>query len=112
MSAAPCPPAARRYLRRLTLLLPPQVRPRVVAEVHAHLHGLAHDAQVRGLPEAQAWAHALQQAGPVWPAALRLAGVYLGRPLRAAVLVGAALGGAAYAVQGSLAAPLHVSGQP
>lgn len=112
MSAAPCPPDAQRYLRRLTLLLPPWVRRCVVAEVHAHLHGLAHDAQVRGLPEAQAWAHALQQAGPVWPAALRLAGVYLGRPLRAAALVGAALGGAAYAVQGGLVAPPPVSGQP
>ncbi|WP_146160738.1 hypothetical protein [Deinococcus arcticus] len=95
----PCPPAAQRYLRRLTLLLPPQVRRRVAAEVEAHLCGLAHDAQVRGLTEVQAWACALQQAGPVWPAALRLAGVYLGRPLRVALLAGAALGGAAYAVQ-------------
>ncbi|MBZ9750355.1 hypothetical protein K7W42_05690 [Deinococcus sp. HMF7604] len=100
------PPEAHTYLRRATRLLLPRAQRAAHAELHAYLHGLMHDALVRGLPAGDAWPVALRAAGPVWPLALRLAAVHTLPPLRAALLVGAALGGAAYAVQaGGASAP-------
>ncbi|MFD1730830.1 hypothetical protein ACFSC4_06665 [Deinococcus malanensis] len=107
------PADAERYLRAVTRLLPPRVARQVRAELLGHLHQDMLDARLRGLDEAEAWAQALQEAGPVWPAAWRLVQVHtLGRALRV-VLVGVALGGAAYAVQsGTTLPPMSQQAQP
>lgn len=83
------------YLTWATALLPPQTRREVRAELLANLHQTMLDAR---LSEADAWDAALHESGSVWWLALNLARVYtLGLALRA-LLVGLALGGAAYAV--------------
>lgn len=88
-----------RFLRVATCLLPPQTASMVRAELHGHLHQAMLDAQMRGLEENAAWATALREAGPAWQAALRFARVYTLGTLLRWLLVGVALGGAAYAVQ-------------
>lgn len=96
-------PEVERYLRGVTRLLPPSVARQVRAELLGHLHQAMLDARLQGRSEAEAWAQALKEAGPVWPAAWRLVQVHtLGRALRVG-LMGLALGGAAYAVQSSTA---------
>lgn len=94
------------YLGRATLLLPARSRRQVRAELHANLYQTMLDARLTGLEEADAWAAALRESGPVWRLALNLARVHsLGLAVRA-LLVGLALGGAAYAVgAGTHAAP-------
>lgn len=86
------------YLTRATALLLPQIRREVRAELQANLHQTMLDARLNGLNEADAWDAALHESGSPWWLALNLARVYtLGLALRA-LLVGLALGGAAYAV--------------
>lgn len=99
------PADAERYLRSVTRLLPPRVAQQVRGELTGHLYQAMLDARLRGMDEAEAWAWAIQEAGPVWPAAGRLMQVHvLGRALRV-VLAGIALGGAAYAVKNGTALP-------
>jgi len=71
----------------------------VTAELLANLWQTRLDAELRGLDEAAAWDTALSDLGPPWHLALGLARVHLLAPLRRWLLVGVALGGAAYAVQ-------------
>lgn len=106
-------PEVERYLRGVTRLLPPRVARQVRAELLGHLHQAMLDARLRGLGEAESWAQAVQEAGPVWPAAWRLVQVHtLGSALRV-VLVGLALGGAGYAVQsGTSPSPVTQEAQP
>lgn len=92
-------PEVKRYLRWVTCLLPGTAARRVRAELHAHLYHDALDAQLRGLDESAAWREALRAAGPAWLAALRFARIYTLGTLGRVLLIGAALGGAAYAMQ-------------
>lgn len=90
--------AVEVYLSRATALLPLRRRQRVRAELHANLYQTMLDARLGGLDTADAWAVAVREAGPAWWLALQLARVHtLGLAVRA-LLVGAVLGGAAYAV--------------
>lgn len=90
--------ALETYLTCATALLLPQTRREVRTELQANLHQAMLDARLNGLSEADAWDAALHESGSVWWLALNLARVYtLGLALRA-LLVGLALGGAAYAV--------------
>ncbi|MBB5378842.1 hypothetical protein HNQ07_004349 [Deinococcus metalli] len=97
----PPPPKVQRYLRRVTLLLPPTAARHVRAELHGNLYQTMLDARLNGLTEADAWAAALRQAGPAIPAAVRFARTHtLGLALRWLLAAGL-LGGAAYAIQGT-----------
>ncbi|CAM3061422.1 hypothetical protein DERA104750_12395 [Deinococcus radiodurans] len=93
------PSQVSQALRRATALLPCGVREDVTAELLANLWQTRLDAELRGLDEAAAWDTALSDLGPPWHLALGLARVHLLAPLRRWLLVGVALGGAAYAVQ-------------
>ena len=93
------PPQVSQALRQATALLPRGVREDVAAELRANLWQTRLDAELRGLDEAAAWDAALSDLGPPWRLALGLARVHLLAPLRRWLLVGVALGGAAYAVQ-------------
>lgn len=108
-----CPPLVAAYLRRATWPLPPGARGRARAELHAHLYLEMLDAQLCGLDEAAAWAQALRGAGPPGLLALRLARVHtLGLAVRP-LLLGVALGGAAYAARPYLLdSALHASVGP
>lgn len=98
-SGTSIPVQVQRALRQATALLPRAVREDVSAELLANLWQARLDAQLRGLDEAAAWDAALSDLGPPWRLALGLAQVHLLAPLRRWLLVGVALGGAAYAVQ-------------
>ena len=92
------PGTVETYLNHAVCLLPVQTRREVRAELHANLYQTMLDGRLNGLNEGGAWAAALRESGPVWWLALNLARVYtLGLAVRA-LLVGLALGGAAYAV--------------
>ena len=99
VSGVSVPPQVCRALRRATALLPRSVREDVTAELLANLWQARLDAELRGLDGAAAWNVALVDLGPDWRLALSLARVHLLAPLRRWLLVGVALGGAAYAVQ-------------
>lgn len=102
--ATELPPHVAAYLGRATAFLRPSQRRAVRAELYAHLYHEQCDARLRGLNDEEAWAEALRAAGSAWEAALRLARVHtLGLALRT-LLLGAALGGAAYAARPYLAA--------
>ncbi len=105
------PRQAEAYLRCATCLVPRRVRGKVQAELRGNLYQTALDARCEGLSEEMAWARALNEAGPAYRLALNLARVYLLRPMARLLLVGAALGGAAYAVQsGGHSVPATQSG--
>ncbi|WP_288403495.1 hypothetical protein [uncultured Deinococcus sp.] len=109
---AELPPGVAAYLGRATALLWPERRRAVRAELYTHLYHEHLDARLRGLDEAAAWAEALRAAGPVWGVALRLAQVHMGGLTVRTLLLGAALGGAAYAVRPHLThVPLPVPAQ-
>ncbi|SMB94835.1 hypothetical protein [Deinococcus hopiensis] len=97
MSAGP-PAEVTAYLRAATRLLPATARRMVAAELHANLHQAMLDARLTGHGEAEAWAVALQQAGPAWQTGVGLARIYTLPALLRAVLVTGALGGAASAL--------------
>lgn len=102
------PQAVEAYLRAATWPLPRAVRGEARAELLAHLWQLRLDAEVRGLNAQDAWQEALTHAGPAWRVAFGLARVHSLRALRCGLLVGAALGSAAYAVQRPGGPPLSV----
>ncbi len=107
------PDALEVYLKRAVCLLLSQTRQSVRAELHANLYQAMLDARLKGLDEAAAWAAAVDESGSPWWLALNLARVYtLGLGLRA-LLVGLALGGAAYAVRAEVhAAPTAQEARP
>lgn len=93
------PESVNLYLNAVTCLLLPRTARQVRAEFLGHLAQDMRDAQLEGLAEQEAWNHALTLAGPAWKAALGLGRVHtLGLLLRG-LLLGAALGGASYALQ-------------
>ena len=98
-------PEVERYLRHVTCLLPRPQAAMVRAELLGNLHQTMLDARLRGLNEVEAWQTALAETGPSLPTALRFARLYTLGLLTRWLLVGAALGGAAYAVQGTQTVP-------
>ena len=100
MNQRDCPPqAVEQYLKIATRFLLPGPARRIRAELLGHLHQDMLDGLCCGCTTDEAWRQALDNAGPAWKTALGLGRVYsLGLVLRV-LLLGGALGGAAFAVQ-------------